>query len=252
MIRAATLTLLCAALVGAAPDPAPFHERFAQGLSAWEPVRVADTRADRIEVEQGHLVLSLDTLGTRDETVKLRGVRSKRAWTIPAEGPPLRIEVELDWNAQRNGCYLSAGFALVPPRPAPRPGSLPPPEQAPHDLPAALAFEFVGVPPGKNARPFLWWRKARGLRPLYTEGWPQPKREERTGRKVARTRVTLELSAERVRLLEGKKELYAGAGVALEGPHHLLLFVRGHSNYAARTVLFHEARVDRAPAKGER
>ena len=201
-------------------------------------------------MSKGRLVLSLDTLGTRDETVKLRGVRSKRAWTIPSEGPPLRVEVELDWNAQRNGCYLSAGFALVPPTPAPQAGTPPPPERAPHELPAALAFEFVGVPPGKNARPFLWWRKAHGLRPLYTEGWPQPKREQRTGRKVGRVRVALELSAKRLRLLEGGRELYVGEGVSLVGPLHLLLFVRGHSNYSERTVLFHEARVSAAAGCG--
>ncbi|MCA8925735.1 MAG: hypothetical protein KDD82_28255 [Planctomycetes bacterium] len=236
-----TCALLACALAAEATAQT-WDEQFAN-LDAWRPLRVHDTQADRIEAEDGALVLALDTLGTDDATVKLRGVEARRELTIPKAGAPLVVQVELDWNGQENGSYLTLGLALVPPRPANQP------PQRPHDAQTALAFEFVGVPPGKNARPFLWWRTAGGLRPLYTEGWPQPKREDRVGRPVARTRITLEVTGEAVRLLENDRELYKGPGT-FSGPCRLQLFATGHSNYPLRTLKVHRVQVD-APAGGD-
>ena len=53
-----------------------------------------------------------------------------------------RIAVELDWNDQPNGSYLSAGLILAPE----------PTEANPSRGRSWLKVEYVGVPPGRNAR----------------------------------------------------------------------------------------------------
>lgn len=237
------LVLACALTVAHADDaPAPevlLDERFATplDLARWEVVRVHDTRADRVETSDGRLALGLDTLGTDDATVKLRGLRTRDAFEL-APGRALRVGATIDWSEQRNGCYLTAGLALVREDDA---GGAP---DDPRAAPSALAFEWVGVPPGRNVRPSLWLRAHGGLRPLYTEGWPQPRREDRVGRPPRTSRIELELTPGRVRLVEDGVERFAGE-VALEGRLRLVLFVTGHSNYPERTVFMDDVRVER-------
>lgn len=224
-----------------APKRAPLLEDvFASTLDEerWEPVRLFDTKTDRLGVEDGRLVLGLETLGTDDATVKLRGLRSRASFEAAA-GAPLRVSVTIDWNEQRNGCYLTAGLALLPE------GSDGAAPDDPRVAAEALVFEWVGVPPGRNWRPSLWRRRAGGLRPLYTEGWPQARREDRVGRAPKRTRTTLEVEPHRVRLLEDDVERWAGEG-GLTGRLRLLLFVTGHSNYPARHVFMDDVRVERS------
>lgn len=218
-------------------ETAPLLEdRFdALDASRWDVVRVHDAKADRVVAEGGRLVLAANTLGTDDATVKLRGVRTKAAFAA-APGRGLRVGLVLDWNDQANGCYLTAGVALVP-------------EGAgsdPRALPDALAFEVVGVPPGKNVRPSLWRRQAGGLRPLFTDGWPQAKAEDRVGRPPRRARWTLEVLGEQVRLLEDDRVVHEGPG-GLAQPVHVVVFMTSHSNYPERTVLVDDVRVERIP-----
>tara|TARA_R110002072_G_scaffold35743_2_gene105434 strand:+ start:464 stop:1294 length:831 start_codon:yes stop_codon:yes gene_type:complete len=228
--------------------PQPFvgkwEDSFAQDqvppFRDWSPIRVHDTRSDAIEIKGGRLRLALDTLQTKDETVKLRGVRSRRFFQVPQQGAPLRVTVTLDWNQQLNGSYLTLGFALLP--------AGAPLTSMPHRLSSALAFEWVGVPPGKFARPFLWERRSGGLRSLYTEGWPQPRREDRKGRLRATSTITLEARRGQVRLFEGKKLLHEGPS-GFAGPCRLLLFTTGHSNYPERSVSFHDVRVEAPPPR---
>lgn len=234
------VALAAAALVGrAAAEVGPsalLRDDFAGDLdpARWEVVRVHDAREDRVAVEGGRLVLGLDTLGTDDATVKLRGLRSRAAFDLEP-GTTLRVGVTIDWNDPTNGCYLTAGLALVPEGEA---------SDDPRAAAQALGFEWVGVPPGKHVRPWLWLRARGALRPLYAEGWPQPRREDRVGRHVRVARVTLELSPGRVRLLEDGAERFAGEA-ALEGPLRLVLFVTGHSNYPARCVFMDDVEVER-------
>ena len=230
----------------AAPEPAVLlRDDFTGGALAptWEPVRVHDTRADTIAARDGQLVLGLDTLEADDATVKLRGVRSQRVFTLGA-GERLRVCATLDWNEQVNGSYLTAGLALLPEPAVDDAPAEPAPLGLPHAAPEALAFEFVGVPPGRNARPFLWRRQAAGLRPLYTEGWPQPRREDRVGRPVGRVQLELEVRAETVVLREDGRERFRGPG-GLSGRLRLWLFVTGHSNYPPRSVVFDDVRVEK-------
>ncbi len=198
----------------------------------WEPVRVHDVRQDQVATRDGQLVLGLDTLGSDDATVKLRGLRSRESFVVEP-GSTLRTSVTIDWNDPANGCYLTAGLALVPDD-----------VLDPRAADEALAFEWVGVPPGKNVRPSLWQRTKGGLRPLYTEGWPQALREDRFGRHVRRSRITLEVTGARVRLVEDEVERFAGDG-APAGRVRLVLFLTGHSNYPERSVLMDDVRVER-------
>src|SRR5262249_31942635 len=142
--------LVAAGLAGAlvalarAGDPALLSETFQAGLNEtrWESVRIADAKSDRIESGAGKLTLALNTLGTDGATVKLRGVRTKQSFDVNTS---LKAETAIDWNAQANGCYLSAGLAFVD---AAFDGD-------PRQAQEYVMFEWVGVPPGKNVRPYL-------------------------------------------------------------------------------------------------
>jgi hypothetical protein len=205
-------------------------ETFAKALDTgrWDLLRVNDTRSDRIEAGEGKLAVALETLGTDDTTVKVRGVRTKDTFELGET--PLSFATTVDWNQQSNGCYQSAGLALVPEDYAL--------DKDPRKTPEGIYFEWIGVPPGKNVRPYLAKRHANGLVELYTEGWPQEKREDRKGREPSKTKVTLEVGKDSVRLLEGEKELFKGKDAPPVGKYRLVIFASSHSNYPKRTVYF--------------
>ena len=198
----------------------------------WEPMRVHDTRTDRIEVEGGRLTLAFDTLGTDDATVKLRGLRSREVFET---GSGLALEATLDWNGQSNGCYLTLGLALA--------GEA---EGDPRAAQEALAFEWVGVPPGKNVRPLLWSRAKGAVQLLFTDGWPQPRVEERVGVTPRPVRVRVEAHSDRARLLVDGAERWSGPAT-LAGRVRAWVFATGHSNYPLRTVLVDALAVERLP-----
>jgi hypothetical protein len=205
-------------------------ETFGKALDSdrWDLVRVNDTKSDRIEAADGKLVVALETTGTDDTTVKVRGIRSHAAFDLG--DTPLAITTTVDWNGQSNGCYLSAGLALVP-----QDYSL---EKDPRKCAEGIYFEWIGVPPGKNVRPYLAKRHSSSLVELYTEGWPQEKREDRKGREPSKAKITVEVGKDSVRLLEGDKELYKGKDAPPAGKYKLVLFATSHSNYPKRTVYF--------------
>ncbi len=231
---AVALLALAAAGVAAAEPGNLLGEPFVGPIEreAWEVVRVHDTKSERIETSGGRLTVALDTIGTNDATVKVRGVATKSAFSLG--GAVYRFAAAIDWASQTNGCYLSAGLALVP--------EGHPADKDPRAAAEGVSFEWIGVPPGKNVRPYLSKRVKGALVELYTEGWPQPKREDRVGRAPSKERITLEVGKSSLRLLEGEKELYKGAD-GLSGKYKLVLFVTGHSNYPARTVHFEGASV---------
>lgn len=210
-------------LLLAAPASAQLADDFEHPLdpTLWAPLRAHDVAEERLAVARGALEVGFDTLGTDDATVKVRGVISHTELELPC-----RVTVVFDWNHQSNGCYLSQGVALIHSST----------ESDPRAADTALGFEWVGVPPGRNVRPFLWLRAHGGTRPLYTEGWPQPNPADRVGRTPRRVEITLELG-ERLRLLEDGRLLFEDA-LPWEGPARLCLYARGHSNYPLRVVRF--------------
>lgn len=238
VLAAVGTSFLLAGLARAGDPQTLLDEKFTAPLdpTRWDQVRIADTKSDRIEAAGNKLVIALDTIGTDDATVKLRGVRSRDSFVVDAAG--IRAETTIDWNAQANGCYLSAGLAFVP---AEFDGD-------PSKAQESVIFEWVGVPPGKNVRPYLTRHKKGALIELYTEGWPQPKREDRVGRAPAKSKIGVEVSTSGVRLTDGDKELFKGGEGLPAGKYKLCLFVTGHSNYPERTVYFEGVTVSKLAA----
>jgi hypothetical protein len=69
-----------------------------------------------------------------------------------------------------------------------------------------LKFEYVGVPPGRNARGVIATKIAGVVLYLYTEGWP----EQRTGRHIAyqRIKIILDNKNESLKIIENGKEIF--------------------------------------------
>ena len=207
------------------------YEDFQKGIlsdNLWKRTRKNDFRqsiVDVFEVNKGDFRLRLraDTMGTRDDTVKYHGVRSLGPFDC-AKGKI--ISFELDWNNQANGSYLAAGLYLCPAAT----------DTNPRDEPDWIAFEYVGVPPGKNAR-FQVTKKERGsFQFLFTEGWPQ---EQRIGRRIGNQRVELIIDGAGLAVRENERELFRIADHGLDLSRAYLYFqMSSHSNYGAREVYF--------------
>ncbi len=202
------------------------HETFddkALDEKLWRVTRKHDFQDWKVEVADGRLRLMAATIGTRPETVKWLGIATREPLVDLTR--PVEIEFELDWNRQRNGCYLTAGLYLCPVE-----------TDAPKEEPDWLKVEYIGVPPGKNGRCEVASRVRGRLRLLYTEGWPL---EQRTGRPLGRMRVKLTISNGRLALRENGKLLFELPKLELGFQKaRLYLQMSSHSNYPPRTVFF--------------
>jgi hypothetical protein len=178
------------------------------------------------------LRLRADTRGTRDDTVKFLGARS-RARRRLRDGA--RIAVHLDWNDQANGSYLSAGVVLA--------------AQAtdgnPLRTPDWLSVEYVGVPPGRNARLKVDACSGGRTRTVYAEGWPET---NRSGRPIGVQRLELVVHEREVDVWEnGRLVFAAGEPVLTFDEAYLYLQLSSHSNYPPREVYFDEVRFAAGP-----
>jgi hypothetical protein len=119
------------------------------------------------------------------------------------------ISFDLDWNNQSNGCYLTASLYLCPAVTDGNPG----------DENDWFKFEYVGVPPGRNARCVVAAKSHGKVEYLYTEGWP----EQRTGRHIAyqRIKIILDDKNKSSKIIENEKEIYCS-------PSHGLEFTSAH------------------------
>ena len=173
---------------------------------------------------EGQLRLRLGTIGTDDNTVKFLGVASRAPLDLSNKK---RLALDFDWNKQSNGCYLTGAIYLCP--------SLT--KHNPADEPQWLRLEYIGVPPGKNARAAVWLKDEGAARWLYDEGWPQ---EQRIGRTIERPHIEIHLDNGRWELYEDGKLLYE-SGEKSRLPFdkaYLYLQISSHSNYAPREIFF--------------
>ena len=178
--------------------------------------------ADPTENVDFRLRLRANTIGTRDDTVKFHGVRSVEKVDF-SDGK--EISFDLDWNNQSNGCYLTASLYLYPTATSGNPGEE-------NDW---LKFEYVGVPPGRNARCVIATKSGGKVKYLYTEGWP----EQRTGRRIAYQRIKIILDNESLKIIENGKEIYCLQSHELEFTSvYLYLQMCSHSNYPSREIYF--------------
>lgn len=177
---------------------------------------------DHDEEVDYRLRLRANTIGTADDTVKYHGVRSTRKIDFTEEK---QIFFDIDWNNQRNGCYLTASVYLCPIATTGNPG----------EEKDWLKFEYVGVPPGHNARCVIATKINGYMKQLYTEGWP----EDRSGRDIANQHIIIILNNETFKIFENGKEMYSSS------PHnlgftsaYLYLQMSSHSNYPSREIYF--------------
>ena len=215
---------MAAALAG--PAELILQERFdGQCLDekVWRVTRKHDFQDWKVEVAGGRLRLLAATIGTRPETVKWLGVCTRQA--VVDLSRPIEVEFELDWNRQRNGCYLTAGLYLCPTS-----------SDAPKEESDWLKVEYIGVPPGRNGRCELASRVAGRLHLLYTEGWPV---EQRTGRPIGVQKVKLTIRDGGLALRENGRLLFELPRLALGFKKaYLYLQMSSHSNYPPRAVFF--------------
>lgn len=226
---------------GAAAALCDFQERFSSDAlneQVWRITRQNDFQESTIDIVgaatgNGRLRMRAATLGTDDSTVKFHGVRTLKP--VVDFSRLTDVSVEIDWNNQRNGCYLKAGLYLCP--------------QATDSNPRAerdwLKVEYIGVPPGRNGRCLVASKVRGGLRHLFTEGWPK---EQRTGRRIDVQHV-------RVRIGPRSLKLFENGTLLFELPQHKLEFTKAyvylqmssHNNYPAREVFFDNVEVKHTP-----
>ena len=210
-----------------------YREAFdSRDLSAWAVTSKNDFNERSVEVSNdARLRIRADTMGTGDDTVKFLGARLRRPVEI---GDGICLATTLDWNDQANGSYLTAALVLAAEET----------NENPLDLEDWLAVEYVGVPPGRNARLQIRERREGRSRTLEDEGWPE---EQRTGRKIEKVRIMLELSPAKLRMWENGVLLHEGEPDPL--PSHVFFYLQlsTHSNYRAREVYFDQ--VEMSPGR---
>jgi len=113
----------------------------------------------------------------------------------------------------------------------------------PLESPACLQLEYVGVPPGKNARMVVAVRRDGQHQHLFSEGWPDRNRE---GRQIGLQRIQILFGKDRAfRVLENGQEVFASAPNAVSFDRaSLYLQVSSRSNYPPREVFFNNVTVE--------
>ena len=211
------------------------RDNFSEGImdsELWQITRDGDFKESTVDIYDAdpaenvdfRLRLRANTIGTKDDTVKFHGVRCLHIVNFSDEKG---ISFDLDWNNQSNGCYLTASVYLCPMATNGNPGEE-------NDW---LKLEYVGVPPGRNARGVIATRIDGKLKYLYTEGWP----EQRTGRHIAYQRIEIILDDKNksLKIIENGKEIYSTQSHGLEfSSAYLYLQMSSHSNYPAREIYF--------------
>lgn len=196
----------------------------------WQITREGDFKESTVDVfdvaptgnGDYRLRLRMNTIGTKDDTVKFHGVRSVEKVNF-RDGK--EISFDLDWNNQSNGCYLTASVYLCPTATNGNPG----------EEKDWLKFEYVGVPPGRNARCVITAKREGNVKYLYTEGWP----EQRCGRHIAYQRIKIVLNNKSLKVIENGTEIYCTPSQGLEFTSaYLYLQMSSHSNYPAREIYF--------------
>lgn len=224
---------------GAAQDVV-WSESFEEGRldrARWNPTAAGEVRDRSATVVEGatgprrfRLALTADTRGAADDTVTVTGIRSGRR--IPLSGET-RVSLDLDWNDQPNGSYLSGGVVLSPHAT----------DGDATDTPDWLKVEYVGVPPGRNARMVVAVRRGGVERTLDTEGWPD---RNRSGRAIGLQHLTIVTRDGSVEVWENGVQRYASSvRVIAFDLAHLYLQMASHSNFPRRTIFFSGIRVER-------
>ena len=202
----------------------------------WQVTAAGDFRDWSVSVAEapqargsGRLAVRADTRGSSDETVKVLGVRSIPLIDLDRE---VRVSVDLDWNDQANGSYLSAAIVLSPSST----------RQSPFEAPDWLKVEYVGVPPGRNARMVVGVKQGGHERTLENEGWPGRGRE---GRRIGVQHLVIVSRRGALQVWENERLAYESKERVIGfDSAYLYLQMSSHSNYPSRTVYFDNVQVE--------
>lgn len=220
-------------------NPVSLNEGFDEGTldqSQWIITKEGDFTdmsvdiydANPAETIDQRLRLRANTIGTSDSTVKSLGVRYANKIDISEANT---ISFDLDWNDQTNGSYLSAGIYLCPEAT----------ETNPADKINWISFEYIGVPPGKNARFQISLMKEGNLQLVHTEGWPD---QQRTGREINDQKIELIFNDTLLTVKENSVEIFSGEHLLDFTQAYLYLQMNSHSNYPSREVYFDNIQVN--------
>jgi len=198
--------------------------RTPKGDLPWEPTSDGDFEEQAADFNGSRLRLRAATRRTRTDTVKFLGMRLRDPVRLTAGA---RISVDLDWNRQANGSGLTAGLVVSPHKTAGNPFL----------LAETLAIEFIGVPPGKNARRVISRRERSQHRHLDTEGWPDSNRD---GRPIGVQRLEIRIGTDGAfRIFENGVEAYVSESKALGYDQaYVYLQMSSRPNYPPREVYF--------------
>ncbi len=190
--------------------------------SKWLHTIQNDFETEVVDIADGRLRMAASSVGTDDRTVKFHGVRTAEPVVDLSGG--VSVSFDLDWNDQANGCYMAAGAYICPTV-----------ADNPREESNWLRIQYIGVPPGKNARCLVSARVAGRERRLLTEDWPQ----ERTGRKIGLQHLEVTLDRDAILVNENGKLILQADELNLPfGNAYLYLQHTTHSNYRLREVLF--------------
>lgn len=211
-----------------------FADNFDHGnlnQAIWHITRKGDFRESIIDIfdidstnmTDYRLRLRADTIRTEAKTVKFHGVRGTKAINLDKGAT---ISFSIDWNNQINGSYLTAGIYLCPTITSGNP----------KNESNWLKFEYIGVPPGHNARAVIATKVDGKMSQLYTEGWPW---EQKTGRPIGNQQISIALGIGNIKVTENGRELYNSESQKLAFKKaYLYLQMSSHSNYSAREIYF--------------
>jgi hypothetical protein len=104
-----------------------------------------------------------------------------------------------------------------------------------------LKAEYVGVPPGRNARLAVVLCTDGRERTLHSEGWPET---NRTGRRIGVQELSLVFSGSSFEVREDGHLVFEAAETPVGfDAAHLHLQLSSHSNYPPREIYFDDIRV---------
>ncbi|MBM3238566.1 hypothetical protein FJZ31_19905 [Candidatus Poribacteria bacterium] len=171
------------------------------------------------------LRIMANTIGTSDP-VKYLGARSQVKIDF---SQPTEIAFDLDWNAQENGCYLTAGLYICPVE-----------SENPKKEKDWIKFEWVGVPPGKNIRANVWASANGAMKELYTDWGPEGENGKPQGWPVkpGNHRIKLLLDSKGIGVWADSKQLcYALHSLNFTSGYFYLQMSSG-TNYHDREIYF--------------
>ena len=83
----------------------------------------------------------------------------------------------------------------------------------PRKEPDWVAFEYTGVPPGRNLRANVWFRAGGSLKVLYEDWGPRDENNRPLGRPIGEKshRIQLVVSKDSIQVFEDGSELFSSA-----------------------------------------